>query len=277
MEKEIINFSVPSLAFNIKSLDTKNSTPWRGNHSHSAIELIFVKSGAISCHIEDECIKAYAGDIILINSEVIHFLESKSTGDILYIQIDINEYNAYYSCEETGYINEFLTKTNAVRYLLEKEDGELHGILKNILNELSKKEKHYEEYVKAYIFMLSAFMYRNAMLSEAHCGAEKIRAVTEYIEKSYMYPISLELLAENTAFGKFELCRIFKKITGGTVVEYINYVRLKKAELMLKNSEKTISEIAFECGFSSIQYFNKVFKKQKGCSPKTYRKQRFSN
>ena len=120
MEKEIINFSVPSLAFNIKSLDTKNSTPWRGNHSHSAIELIYVKSGEISCHIEDECITVRAGDAMLINSDVIHFLESKSTGDIVYIQIDINEYNAHYSCEKTGYINEFLTKTNAVRYLLEK-------------------------------------------------------------------------------------------------------------------------------------------------------------
>ena len=58
-----------------------------------------------------------------------------------------------------------------------------------------------------------------------------------------------------------------------TPMEYLNYLRLEKSSIMLKeHPEKNIQDIAFDCGYTSSQYFATQFKKQYGCSPKQYKK-----
>lgn len=59
---------------------------------------------------------------------------------------------------------------------------------------------------------------------------------------------------------------------GSTLTEYVNFTRMHKAEQLLINQNKSISEIALECGFSSPQYFNKLFRKINGVSPSYYKK-----
>lgn len=76
-----------------------------------------------------------------------------------------------------------------------------------------------------------------------------------------------ELLNLNESY----FCRLFKKATGSTFTEYLNFVRICKAEHMIKNGA-SISESAYGVGFSSLSYFNRVFKKYKFCSPSDYKK-----
>ena len=94
----------------------------------------------------------------------------------------------------------------------------------------------------------------------------------EYIAKNYDTRITLEQLANLIDTDKYRLCHLFKKYTGGTVVEYINFVRLRRAEQLLADSDMNATEVASACGFASIQYFDKVFRKAVGCSPSVYRK-----
>ena len=70
--------------------------------------------------------------------------------------------------------------------------------------------------------------------------------------------------------------RTFKKEFDTTPLQYITSKRLKKAENLLKNSEMTISQIAFETGYNDPQYFTRIFKKNIGSTPTIYREQ-FSN
>ena len=58
---------------------------------------------------------------------------------------------------------------------------------------------------------------------------------------------------------------------GVSFVEYLNLVRLSKAKTLMQTTAKSIGEIAFEVGFSSVSYFIKTFKAHNGCSPNQYR------
>lgn len=84
-------------------------------------------------------------------------------------------------------------------------------------------------------------------------------------------------LPEIVSFSNYDkkyLCYVFKKYTGVTMTEYLNSARLNFAADLLKSTNKTVSEIALESGFSSTSYFNVIFKKRFGITPKQMRKTR---
>ena len=78
-------------------------------------------------------------------------------------------------------------------------------------------------------------------------------------------------------FDRSYFCRIFKSAIGATFTEYLNFVRICKAEKKLATTSESILEISAEVGFSSVSYFNKIFKKYKNCSPSAYRSTAYCN
>jgi AraC family L-rhamnose operon regulatory protein RhaS len=89
-----------------------------------------------------------------------------------------------------------------------------------------------------------------------------------HIEKGW----TLESMANQCNLGTTRFVHFCKKITNMTPVKYLNYLRLAKAtELLNENPFQSIQEIAYDCGFTSSQYFATQFKKQYGCSPKQFR------
>ena len=70
--------------------------------------------------------------------------------------------------------------------------------------------------------------------------------------------------------------RFFKNNTGITFIDNLLEIRLGHASRLLIDTNQTISEIAYNCGFNNISNFNRLFKKKKGCAPKSFR-QDYSN
>ena len=95
--------------------------------------------------------------------------------------------------------------------------------------------------------------------------------IREYINLNYRKKISLDILTDRFGCCKSTLLNCFKKEYGTTIFEYINTVRMKQAAEMLKQSNKSIKEIAFFCGISDQNYFSKIFTSYYGCSPSKYR------
>lgn len=84
--------------------------------------------------------------------------------------------------------------------------------------------------------------------------------------------ISLEDIAAEVGMNRSAFCSYFKKCKGITFSQFVTQYRLNTACELLKHSQKQISEICFIVGFNDVPHFNRVFKKQKGISPKEYRK-----
>lgn len=98
-------------------------------------------------------------------------------------------------------------------------------------------------------------------ISKAHATIE------EHISDSQF---GVEELSQKLALSRVHLYRKIKNLTGLSATEFIKHVRLKRAALMIKDSGKNSTEIAFECGFSSPSYFSKCFKEFYKVSPKEY-------
>jgi AraC-like DNA-binding protein len=103
-------------------------------------------------------------------------------------------------------------------------------------------------------------------------GLEKINKSFEYIEKCYSEDIHLKDIASAAGFSEFYFSRLFKEITEKSFHQFLNEFRIKKAEVMLMDSNNSISEAAYASGFSSISTFDRLFRQIKGCSPQEFRK-----
>lgn len=85
-------------------------------------------------------------------------------------------------------------------------------------------------------------------------------------------PVTLREVAASVNLSPCHFCSVFKKQTGLTFTAYRNRRRLDRAEALLRQPGRRISDVAFEAGFESIPYFNRAFRRRFGCSPSDYRR-----
>ncbi len=100
----------------------------------------------------------------------------------------------------------------------------------------------------------------------------RIDKVIDYVNNNLNKSISLEELASVAFFSTFHFHRIFVAVTGETVNNFTNRIRIEKAARLLKFSKKSISEISMDCGFSSTSTLSRLFKQYFEISPSAYRK-----
>lgn len=96
---------------------------------------------------------------------------------------------------------------------------------------------------------------------------ERILFARDYLLRNIEYPPTLTELSRIAGINEFKLKRGFKETFSKTVFEYLSEVRLEMAKENLLRKEKSISQIADELGYSSLQYFSTAFKKKFGISP----------
>lgn len=106
-------------------------------------------------------------------------------------------------------------------------------------------------------------------LTNGQSFIEKAKHIVEANLENEKFDISL--LARETGLSKITLYRKIKVATGKTISQFIREIRLNKAKELITNSNKTISEVAYEVGFTSATYFNRCFNKQFACSPGEFR------
>ena len=100
-----------------------------------------------------------------------------------------------------------------------------------------------------------------------------VEQTVKYIQQNYMSEISLPSMAKMRSVSPEHLSRTFRKETGFGFSEYLTLVRLQKAEYMLKNEPgKSVSDVAYACGFNDSNYFSDKFRKAYGISPSKAKK-----
>ena len=95
--------------------------------------------------------------------------------------------------------------------------------------------------------------------------------IIQYINTNFRSDITLDDLSEHVHLNKSYLIRLFKRQTGLSPMEYLQDYRLGYAEHLLLNTNMSISEIAFSCGYNSPSFFSVQFKRKFSVTPKEYR------
>ena len=101
--------------------------------------------------------------------------------------------------------------------------------------------------------------------------SRRIQKAMSYLQLNYKDEVHLQEVADYVGMSSASFSRFMKKRTGKNFVEYLNDLRLGFASQFLVNTNKTVSEICYECGYNNLSNFNRVFKQRKGVTPKVFR------
>ena len=100
---------------------------------------------------------------------------------------------------------------------------------------------------------------------------ERFKTAAAYIEEHFSSPITLQALADAVGLSRQHFCRFFRETSGMSPMEYVNFRRIDAAAKALLETDDAVTEIAGRCGFETLSYFNRQFRRQKGCTPSAYR------
>lgn len=143
-----------------------------------------------------------------------------------------------------------LAKIDSIDYLME-----LMSILQDLANSRNQR-------------LLSTYSSQNKVFE----NSDKIKKVYEYIQENFNKKITLNEISNIVSMSPVSFNRFIKKRTGKTFVDYINDTRISYAARWLIETDLSIGEISFKCGFNNIANFNRIFKKSKNSTPSEFRK-----
>lgn len=103
---------------------------------------------------------------------------------------------------------------------------------------------------------------------------KRLSKISEYVHRNYSRDINSRALALHIGMTKPAFCRFFKKATGETFTGYLKKIRVEYAVRQLRESNNTVEVIGYSCGFNTPDYFIRIFKKVKGCTPGKFREGR---
>ena len=141
--------------------------------------------------------------------------------------------------------------------------------VQRIVNEMNQKSKYYQYLVVMYYAELLILIYR--YLDEAYlpiCTNDSLKKAISYIRLNYQSDITISDVASQTGVGERYLRKLFSQYLNLSPLDYLNQIRINKAIELLRNTEMSVKEVCFACGFQSPQYFSRIFKQQMGISPR---------
>ena len=135
----------------------------------------------------------------------------------------------------------------------------------------------YQLAVKGFLFQLLFLLIshqqkKSAIPALQTKSLEKIKTILKYVEEHYDEHITIDDMAALTFYSKSHFMKFFKAHMGTGFIEYLNDYRLTIAERLLRTSDASVLEIAEKSGFDNLSYFNRIFKRKYGQSPRKQRR-----
>lgn len=243
-------------------------------HYHPEYELTLITQGSGERMIGDTLCHFEAGDLVLLGANLPHTWASQENSSAVVIQFSAEFIQAFLSFEEF----------KDIKILLEKaKNGLAFGRKATILNAiqaLPAKENFYQAIGLLEILHQLTQISAQAISANTHFQLNKqaenrINKVCSFIQENYCKKIHLQEIADLIHLSESAFCKFFKKATHKTFSEYVNFIRIQAVCRALLETDKMIVEIAFANGFESLTYFNRIFKKEKGITPKAFRQSSF--
>ena len=275
MNNEIVKRNVPRLTIHAKKgTHANNPGKYSPLHYHDELELLIVYSGEFVCAVDGVEYIAHDGDVIFVNSRIPHHTSGTTVTVTGLLQFRETDFLDSEMVKIIRYSARFQSRSEAPATVLHLP--ELFEEVDRVLEEAKSRNTAYDFYIRSGIFRILGILYRSGLLTNAEqmYNSKEIQHIADalsYINEHFQENISLDDVSHKLGFDPSYFCRIFKAATGATFTEYLNFVRVCKAESLLAKTADSILEISEAVGFSSASYFNRIFKRYKGCSPRHYR------
>ena len=249
-----------------------------GLHRQSSWELTLVVIGSGIKLIGDTIEPFQSGEVVIIPPEIPHcwYFNGNNTdteGKIVNITLSFtNEFLDHCSKafpELRRYIEDLKKNQEALKYN-DSQSIAIASILKSI-NEQNEVERLSSLIKLLAILSLVDKAHTVGKYKEKDRKQERLDMIRIFVTCNAYRNISLDDVVRHVGMNKSAFCTFFKQSIGKTFITYLNEYRIELACQLLKQENISISEICYHVGFTDIPYFNRVFKKHKGCSPSQYR------
>ena len=246
-------------------------------HLHPEYELVYIKQGRGKRQVGQHYSEFEDGELIFLGPELPHLAFSKTdAAQNLEIVIQLKadflghdlwqapEFNAVRALMQRS--AQGITFGAAVKkeigIILEKmqEESPMQRLLSllGILDQLARTDD---------FWLLNA---RSPAVQVQASDYHRINRVYEYVEEHFRDTIHLEAIADQLHLTETAFCRLFKKVTGKTFIQYLNEYRIAHACDLLEEGKQSITEVAHASGFSHISHFNRLFKRIHQQTPREY-------
>lgn len=251
-------------------------------HWHHELELLFVAEGTALCLVGNKKIELHKGCGIFINSGILHRFEAQCstfTPNIVFSPTLLaSEKSLIYEKYILPVINSSVSYQIFSPYTTWEND--VLQLLSQIFA-LQKTEQDNELCTIQLLFQLWNILLKNLDLDSDSCGIHRLnhkqarlQAMMQYIHDHYMEEITLEMIAESASISKSGALNIFQSGIHISPVAYLIQYRLAQAAEQLYATQKSVSSIAEETGFTSSGYFCRKFRQNYHMSPNEYRKKK---
>ncbi len=257
----------------------KNHTRYEMSaHWHSELEIIRVLQGELKVRLDNRNYTAKEGDVVFANPETVHAASPDNcVYECLIFHIDFL-YTDTYSCR--FFVESILNREFAIREYNAAEKSDFHTALDNVFDAIKNKSSGYKFRVIGTLYEMLGIIVDEHLYSAVNSDTSlhnnknipKLKKVLTFLRDNYNIQLALADMAKAAGMSPKYFCYFFKEMTGKTPVEYLNGYRIEKASQKLLNSDQSVTEIAFSCGFNDLSYFIKTFKAYKNISPAKFRK-----
>ncbi|MSU02082.1 helix-turn-helix domain-containing protein [Tissierella pigra] len=248
-------------------------------HWQDSIQVLFVLRGTIDVGVENEIYTLEEREIEIINSNEVYSIKSKDPDNlVLILNIDPNFFEKYYDDAKEVF---FYTDSSDKKGQEDEKYYELRRYISILVYEAISKIDDYEDKIEEYLLdmmyhLLNNFHYLfyegEESLKEDEEQLERYHRIVKYLSNNYMNKVSLQDIADKEFLTSQYLSYKIKDIFGQGFNEYLNQIRVEESTKLLLDTDKNISEISEEVGFSHVRYYNKHFKNHYNCTPMAYRK-----
>lgn len=225
-------------------------------HLHSSFELIVVKDGSMEITVDKKQYTVSQGNALLIFPNQVHALKTP-------------ECSSHFLCifsEKLVQAYSHIFNSKRPKNHMFKLDELYCSMLENlrVSDDLLR--------IKGVLYCLCSAFNEKAEYVEKHTDKDDLLfTIFKFVEANYNKDSSLDSLSKETSYHSVYLSRYFKKCTGITYTDYVNRYRVNEAGYILKNTDRTVLQTAYDCGFDSLRSFNRNFKLVTGMTPSKYR------
>ena len=245
-------------------------------HYHDCYQILYIVKGSAQIEVGDKVHQVTAGSLVIFNRFEKHSVSARSVDYCRYV-LEISpqiSMDARFSPKMLSVlVNRPEGFSNCVQ--IGAGQGEMERLLRRIMEERQSNAVLGDEMHNLLLQQLLIQIHRQLPQPMPEVNEESftvVHQIQKRFEHSFAQTITLAQLARDYGLSASYLSHMFKKITGHSVMGYLQSCRLAAAKKYLAGTSKSISEIVEDCGFSDSSNFSRTFKEQMGCTPSEFRK-----
>ncbi|MEN8116800.1 MAG: AraC family transcriptional regulator [Bacteroidota bacterium] len=247
-------------------------------HSHKRIELNYILQGSCVMMFDNKLVKLNQNNSILIfpGSKHDFYVDSKTGIKIAQLEFQIEEsgLTGYHDLPDTNLYSLF-NQSGSNNYIKIPNNPEIGNCMERIIRENKLKRNNYVSLTTLYFseltILVSRYIHRQHEIIDKQEN-ECLQTAMNRIHSNYSTGVKISDLAKECNISERYLRKLFTTHLESSPQEYCNNVRINKSVELLANRSIPVKEIAYSVGYSTPQYFSRMFKGKYGFSPQTYRK-----